>query len=152
MGGVISRPSRGGSSGFFSNADMFRSKGVESFNGRKYKKAIGYYNRAIRATLPTNKEELSSLYSNRGDSYRALKKDVLAFADFNYAIELNPANPYAYYNRAEMYKFQDKKELSDQDFERALLYGENDPDIQDACQEYLDEKLSAKDAANQITL
>ena len=59
-------------------------------------------------------------YDNRGVYYRSLKKNDLAFADYNKVIQLNPKYALTYNNRGNIYFEQMKDDLALADYNQAL--------------------------------
>jgi len=74
---------------------------------------------------PNNAE----LYSSRGQSYCPAISDELydnAIKDFTKAIEINPKDPFYYYQRAETYHLQGEKEKAINDLSQAIRIIPND--------------------------
>lgn len=84
-----------------------------------FKRAVETYDMYV--AIPNQKPELlADGYNNRGISLRALKKPEAAVADFNKAIELNPAQPGFLVNRANAYVDMKNNDLALADYAKAI--------------------------------
>lgn len=65
-------------------------------------------------------DDVPVAYNNRGNFYRTVKKNKLALADFNKAIELNPAYHLAYTNRGNIYFDNNANDQAFADYTKVL--------------------------------
>ena len=91
---------------------------------RKYDMAINDLTIALNGNY--NKQMLSIIITERGDAKRFLKKYGDAINDYSVAIQLNPDNKIAYWNRAASYNNNGDYELANNDYTRAITYYKGD--------------------------
>lgn len=94
------------------------SSNEESEINSYYKQAIKYYNRGNNGTNPVTYVKLSQVHKNLGEKLEAIKA-------LNRAIELNPNDPWNYYDRGKLYFYMVSYEKAEEDFLKAI---ELDPD------------------------
>ncbi|GBD97563.1 MAG TPA: tetratricopeptide repeat protein [Nitrospirae bacterium] len=89
---------------FPDNANAIAHKGEVFYKSGNFKKAIGYYNKAIEA------DPYASIgYYDRGITYLMMGNYQQAISDFNKSIELSPVYKQAYYDRMLAYKLAIKE-------------------------------------------
>ncbi|MGB0931879.1 MAG: caspase family protein [Chitinophagales bacterium] len=82
------------------DAQVFYTQGVKAYNNEDYKDAIELFTKSINSDKEKGFIGLS--YNYRGKSYQILKKNNKAIDDYHKAIELNPNNATAYFNRGQL--------------------------------------------------
>jgi tetratricopeptide (TPR) repeat protein len=91
---------------------------------KRYELAISDFTVALNANY--SKQMLSAILSERADAKRYLKKYKEAINDYSLAIELNPDNRLAYWNRAACYNHNGDYELANSDYSKAITYFKDD--------------------------
>jgi tetratricopeptide (TPR) repeat protein len=87
---------------------------------RKYETAINDFTIALNGNY--DKPTLSKIVSERADAKRFLKEYKNAVNDYSLAIELDPNNKLAYWNRAASYNNNGDYELANNDYTKAINY------------------------------
>ncbi|MGB1242263.1 MAG: tetratricopeptide repeat protein, partial [Chitinophagales bacterium] len=82
------------------DAQVFYTQGVKAYNNEDYKDAVELFTKSINSDKERGFIGLS--YNYRGKSYQILKKNNKAIDDYHKAIELNPNNATAYFNRGQL--------------------------------------------------
>ena len=94
------------------NARNYLQHGIEAEQENKWDDAIAYYNEII-LSRPVDDLILADAHYYRGYAYENQRKDDLAIADYNEAIELKPDAAPIYHNRGIVY-------LTKREFDRAI--------------------------------
>ncbi len=106
--------------GFIKYRNVHRSAYTEFYRGltrqnrNEDKKAIAHYSESIGLNSQSD-----TTYNNRGVAYKETGRVELAIRDFNRAIELNPRNAGALYNRGELWLSLAKWERAESDLTAA---------------------------------
>jgi tetratricopeptide (TPR) repeat protein len=100
------------------SAEEFTNRGIEFFNGEKYKLALDNYNSAIKIN-----PQYSRAYFHRGYLYDKFEESETALADYNIAIEIDPTYAQAYLFRGFIFLFRGEDELCISDWKKAADLG-----------------------------
>jgi len=96
----------------------FLSSGIQAFIAGDYAETAVMLTRLIdRKTLEDRHRIIALRW--RGDSYRHLRYDDKAIADYNQAISINPDYAWAYAGRAETYRWLEQYDQATADFNKA---------------------------------
>lgn len=114
-------------------------KGNQAAMKGKMDQAAALYTKAIEAG-DLKKANLSVAYSNRGSARDELGQPTEALGDFTKALELDPKNAEAYYNRSFLYEKEGLIKLAKEDMTRAVRLKPRDADYTERLK-YLQFKL-----------
>ena len=89
-------------------------------------KALMLINEAEENADPSDKKQLSRIYSGRGNIYRSLNKFEESINDVTEAIRLNPQYAHAYNNRGNTYRDQGRLDKALADYETAIQLNPTD--------------------------
>lgn len=106
-------------------AAAYASRGELYAIEKRYQLAINDYNVAMYG-YQDNHKVLSILYAERADMYRSLKQYGDAINDYSEALNLDPDNKIAYWNRAAAYNLNGDYQLADADYSKAIQYFKDD--------------------------
>jgi len=84
------------------------------------------YTKAIESFTGDNKKELSAIIADRAYAKMYLKQYKPAINDFTLAINLNPENKFAYWNRAATYHYNSDYKLATDDYTSAIALYKDD--------------------------
>ncbi|WP_183568093.1 tetratricopeptide repeat protein [Mucilaginibacter sp. SP1R1] len=106
-------------------ADAYWNRGVAYSNNGDYQLAIDDYNRTM-SFYKDDKDNLSTLFDNRGINQRKLKNYKKAIEDHSQAILLNRKNGDAYWHRGIAYNNNGDYQLAVDDYTTAMFYNQED--------------------------
>jgi tetratricopeptide (TPR) repeat protein len=109
----------GYSRAYIIKAEIYSDEGNYLQADENYSQVIANYNN-------NNKQELSYIFSDRGEVRLRSQRYKDAINDFSYAVLLNPDNGVAYWNRAATYHRNGDFELAANDYTKAMNYYKDD--------------------------
>jgi tetratricopeptide (TPR) repeat protein len=104
------------------NGFAYISNGWTYFESKRYEKAIESFNAGIPLTRNVSAKATSENLAARGDARRFLKKYKDAINDYSQALEVNPDNRHARWNRASCYNNNGDYELADAEYTKTITY------------------------------
>jgi tetratricopeptide (TPR) repeat protein len=107
------------------NTQAYANTGWAYLATQKFDKAIEYFTASI-AGYGSDKKRASATIIGRADAKRALKKYRDAVNDYTLAIQLNPNDHLAYWNRASCYYLNGDYELAEKDYTKTITYYASD--------------------------
>ncbi len=102
------------------NTQAYANTGWAYLATQKYDTAIEYFTAGI-AGYSNDKKKAAALIVGRADAKRLLKKYREAVNDYSLAIQLNPNDRLAYWNRASCYYQNGDYELAEGEYTKAIL-------------------------------
>ena len=97
----------------------FLSNGIQAFIAGDYAETAVMLSQLIERKTLVERHRVIALRW-RGDSYRHLRYDQKAIADYNQAIEIDPDYAWAFAGRAETYRWLEQYEQAIADFDKAI--------------------------------
>ncbi len=116
--------------------------GNKAAQAGKLEAAVRHFSKAIN-TPGISKANLAVAYNNRGSAWDDQKQPEKALADYNQAIQLDPAYHEAYYNRSYALESQDQLKAALADAKKALQLSPGDKTYQERVKE-LEDKLGPR--------
>jgi tetratricopeptide (TPR) repeat protein len=107
------------------NTQAYANTGWAYLATQKYDKAIEYFTAGIAGYHNDNKR-MAKLIVARADAKRALKKYREAVNDYSLAIQADPTDKLAYWNKASCYYQNGDYELADQEYTKTIPYYKGD--------------------------
>lgn len=108
------------------NSRSYEIKGDINQAQRNFSEALENYNKAIYSFIGDNKISMSYLYVQRANIETALKHYKDAINDYTTALNLNPKNRIAYWNRAGAYHYNSDYKLATNDYTTAISFYNGD--------------------------
>ncbi|HVV56302.1 MAG TPA: tetratricopeptide repeat protein [Mucilaginibacter sp.] len=100
--------------------------GFAYLHTRKYQQAADAFTAALYRYHTSNKKLLSDIVRARADAERKLKKNLDALNDYSMAINLDPDNRLAHWNKAACYNQNGDYQLADEEYTKAITYYKGD--------------------------
>jgi len=104
------------------NGAAYISNGWTYLGMKEYEKAIEAFDAGISLTRNASPKALSENLAARADAKRALKKYKEAINDYSLALNVNPDDRRAHWNRAACYNYNGDYELADAEYTKTITY------------------------------